>query len=147
VKKRDRSIWTSSDVLESKAFFALTVHGIRVLMIFYTKRKLKEHHHKKRSSWWEIINNGELVFTYKEAVNKWDMSRKQFVHALDDLIAKGFLEITYQGTGPGDPSTYKLCERWQAFGTEHFKSAPERRKNVSKKMGWYIYNERKNKTK
>jgi len=83
------------------------------------------------------------VFTYKEAESKWDLSKKQFRDALDDLIDKGFLEITLQGTGPGDPSTYYLSERWQAYGTKNFKPAPERRKNISKKMGWYIYNNRK----
>jgi hypothetical protein len=143
LKKKRRTTVIDNDVLYSKAYWTLKVHGIRVLTTFYMKRRMKEHNHNKRSAWWEITNNGELVFTYKEAVNKWHMSRKQFAYALDDLIAKGFLEITYQGTGPGDPSTYKLIERWQAYGTDHFKPAPERRKNVSKKMGWDLYNKRK----
>ena len=93
---------------------------------------------------WYIKNNGKLVFTYKEAVSL-GMSKKQFCKALDDLIAKGFLEITHQGTGPGEPSTYKLTERWQAYGTDHFKPAPPRRKNTSKDLGWPIYNSRKQK--
>jgi len=79
------------------------------------------------------------VFTYKEAENR-GFSRKQFRSALDELIDKGFLEITHQGTGPGEPSEYKLTERWQAFDTEHFQTAPIRRKNRSKNMGWSKYN-------
>lgn len=136
-----RSIFIDREVLDSRACNALKVHGIRVLLHFYTKRKLAKHRDSKGNDIWEIVNNGELVYTYKEAVKR-GMSRKQFRDAIDDLIAKGFLEITHQGTGPGDPSTYYLTERWQGYGTEHFKPAPERRKNVSKEMGWYRYNNR-----
>ena len=85
------------------------------------------------------------MFTYREALEKYGMVGKKFSTAIDDLVAKGFIEITYQGTGPGDPSTYFLSERWQKYGTNDFISVPERRRNMSKEMGWHIYNARKNK--
>jgi hypothetical protein len=139
---KNRPIFIDLKVIESQAFSALKRHGMRVLLLFYVKRKLKNHKDSKGNILWNITNNGELVFTYKSALKK-GFSRKQFRDALDDLIDKGFLEVTTQGTGPGDPSTYYLSEKWQAYGTRNFKPAPERRKNKSKKLGWHIYNNRK----
>ncbi len=86
------------------------------------------------------------MFTYKEALEKYKMVGKKFSGAIDDLVAKGFLEITYQGTGPGDPSRYKLIESWKNYSDKDiFKPAPARRINESKTLGWYIYNARKSK--
>ncbi len=127
------------ELIKSKAYASLKVHGLKVLLRFYTKRKMEKHKHPKRGEVWNISNNGDLVFTYKEAVQA-GMDRKQFSGALDELISKGFLEITHHGTGPGDSSTYKLTERWKIYGKEQFKPAPSRRKNTDPNMGWAKYN-------
>ncbi|MBL6992214.1 MAG: hypothetical protein ISR65_20685 [Bacteriovoracaceae bacterium] len=102
---------------------------------------MEKHKDSKGNARWTIKNNGELVFTYQEAMN-FGISKKQFCMALDELIEKGFLEITCQGTGPGQPSTYKLTERWQAYGTKDFYPARPRRKNKANNSGWAIYNDR-----
>jgi len=129
-------------MLESPAFWTLKVHSIRVLMIFMTKRVMKKYKDRKGNDAFRIENNGELVFTYEEAIRR-GLDKKQYSAALDDLIAKGFLEITRQGTGPGEPSLYKLTERWQAWDTSHFEPGPPRRKNRHPGMGWNIYNQRR----
>jgi len=141
-RKRSRTIVIEMRLTDSPAYWELKSHGIRVLFRFLEKRQLRKTKDSKGNENWVITNNGELVYTYKEATRD-GMSRNQFRNAIDDLIARGFLEINNQGTGPGDPSTYKLCERWQAYGTENFIAAPKRRKNKSKNMGWSKYNRQK----
>lgn len=138
-----RVIVIETNVIQSKAWWTLNNHAIRVLLIFYTKRKLgKKRRDSKGNMSYPIQNNGDIVFTYREALEKYGLVGKKFTRAIDDLSAKGFLEITHQGTGPGDPSTYFLSDRWQKYATKDFKSVPERRENKSKDMGWYIYNSR-----
>lgn len=138
-----KPIFIDKKIISSKAFFALKVHGLRVLFVFFTKRKLGSHRDSKGNQNWHILNNGEITFTYKEAEKK-GMSKKQFRDALDDLIAKGFLEVSHQGVGQGDSSTYKLIDNWADYGKKDFKPGPERRKNISTSRGWNIYNNRKN---
>lgn len=134
-----RTIVIESRLFNSQAFRKLKRVSHVTLMRFLQKRKMKEIKKNKRTNAWQITNNGEIVFTYKEALSL-GLSRNQFRDAIDDLIAKGFLEVTYQGAGQGDSSTYKLCERWQAYGTDNFSAAPPRRKNRSKDRGWGKYN-------
>jgi hypothetical protein len=128
-------------LLKSKAYWTLSVHAIRTYTTFLTKRRVKKHRDSKGNDHWVITNNGKITFTYKEAL-MLGMSRMQFRDAIDSLIAKGFLEITHQGTGTGDPSTFKLTERWQAYGTENFEPAKQRRRNIAKNRGWALYNTR-----
>lgn len=119
----------------SSACLSLKPHSLNVLLIFYGKRKMSSHTDGKGNTIWKITNNGEIVFPYTEAL-RHGISKKQFVATLDDLNSKGFIEFTHQGTGPGDSSTYKLCERWQAFGKNHFEPAPPRRKNTDPNFGF-----------
>jgi hypothetical protein len=140
--KNNGTIVIERNLLRSVAYKELKDRGIRVLLRFYGKRKMKKHKDSKGNERWTILNNGEIVFTYSEA-EKMGINRKQFSKTIDDLLAKGFIEITHQGTGPGTPSTYKLCERWKAYGTKDFQPAAERRKNLTPGMGWDGYNKRK----
>ncbi|MEE9166876.1 MAG: hypothetical protein V3U24_05385, partial [Candidatus Neomarinimicrobiota bacterium] len=91
-----------------------------------------------------ILNNGEIVFTYKEA-SKLELRPDQFRDALDSLIEKGFIEITHQGAGQGDPTLYYLSSRWEKWPTEDFDPVPpgcRRRKNTSGRSGWTVYHKR-----
>jgi hypothetical protein len=119
-------IFIDNNLLTSQAFNQLEGYSVRVLIWFLMKRKLSRHKDSNGNVGWRITNNGELVLTYTEA-EKRDMSRKRFSRAIKDLIGKGFLEVTRQGSGPGSPSTYLLTESWQSFGTAHFKPALDRK--------------------
>lgn len=143
--KASKPIFVDRLVLQSEAYWDLSKHGIRVLFRFYEKRKVSPHKDSKGNTYYQIINNGDLVFTYDEA-ERWGIDRKQFSKAIDDLVAKGFLEITHQGAGQGDSSTYKLTQRWQAYGTKNFDPAPPRRKNTNPNWGWNIHNLKKQKS-
>ena len=70
---------------------------------------------------WLIENNGEIVFTYTEALKKYGITKPRFRRALDELVGKGFIDITHHGGGvKGDSSTYAISERWRDYGIEKF---------------------------
>ena len=77
---------------------------------------------KSRSSGWIIRNNGEIVYPYSEAEKK-RIGRREFRNAIDELIEKGFLDITHQGSGgrSGDMTKYFIDDRWKDFGTLSFR--------------------------
>jgi hypothetical protein len=146
VKKPSKnSIWVEKRLLNSRAYSDLKTHSPKVLTWFFLKRQMVKYKDSKSNENWIIKNNGSIVFTYKEAERKRALSKKKFVCALDDLIAKGFLAVTHQGTGQNDYSRYKLTTNWKDYGTKDFKPCPQRRKNKSKNMGWAIYNARQKK--
>ena len=113
-------IMIEKDLVNSHAYGRLGSHSLKVFIWFLMKRKISRHKDSKGNTVWDIVNNGKLVFTYNEA-GKRGLSRKQFHNAIDDLIEKGFLEVTHKGTVLGDPSTFLLSENWRAYGTRHFK--------------------------
>lgn len=140
-RQKSNAVFVDRKLLSSGAFWALRVHSAKVLMRFFTKRVMSKHKDSKGNVLFRVENNGKLVFTYDEAGRK-GLSKKQFSAAIDDLIATGFIEVTKQGTGPGDPSTYRLSERWQAWGTAKFEPGKPRRKNLDPNWGWNVYNKR-----
>jgi len=135
MKKAPRVIMFERDLQTSEVFWLMSGNSLKVLLRFYGKRKMESYGKTRRNKRWEITNNGKLVFTYKEA-ESLGLSRKQFRNAIDDLISKGFLEVTFQGNGPGQPSTYKLLDRWKGYGKKDFKPGSPRRVNTSPDMGW-----------
>lgn len=79
-------------------------------------KKIKSY----RSENWQIVNNGEIVFTYSEALEK-GFTRPKFKRALDQLIELGFIDITHHGGGMNkDFSKYSISNRWKDYGTEDF---------------------------
>ncbi|MCX5671208.1 MAG: hypothetical protein NTU94_07825 [Planctomycetota bacterium] len=78
-----------------------------------------------RGERFRTINNGKLIFTYREAWKGFGLTRRIFLHALDQLIARGFIDVAKTGGGMlGDCSLYGLSERWRVFGTAEFKECP-----------------------
>lgn len=105
------------------------------MLRFYQKRQIPKRRKEqtKRSSA-EILNNGKIVFTYAEAENL-DISTSAFTRALDGLLARGFIDITYSGEGMyRSVSLYAISTRWQQFGTDTFVHK-ERRKR-GRKVGF-----------
>ena len=103
---------------------------------------------KSRSSDWIIRNNGEIVYPYSEAEKK-GIGRREFRNAIDELIEKGFLDITHQGSGgrSGDMTKYFIDDRWKDDGTPSFRSAKNpRRKDHRKGRGWSAYHAKQEKT-
>jgi len=102
----------------------------------------------KRSAEWIIKNNGDIVYPYLEAEKK-GIGRREYRNAIDELIEKGFLDITHQGSGgrSSDMSRYFIDDRWKNYGTAAFLPAKNPRKKDSRKgVGWSAYHADKKKT-
>ena len=63
---------------------------------------------------------------------------------LDTLIAKGFIDVAWSGSGgkKGDKSLYGISERWRDWGTDKFIKA-SRPKDTRKGRGFAAYWKRK----
>lgn len=116
-----------------------------VYLDFLRKRQMEQVKSSKRSVDWVIRNNGEIVYPYSEAEKK-GIGRREFCKAIDELIEKGFLDITHQGSGgrAGDMTKYFIDDRWKDHGTTAFIPAKKPRvKDRRKGRGWSAYHAKK----
>ena len=137
----DKKIWFEKDLLRSTAFRTLNKWAILVYLDFLRKRQMERVKRSKRSDDWIIKNNGEIVYPYSEAEKK-GIGRREFRNAIDELLEKGFLDITHQGSGgrSGDMTKYCIDVRWKDYGTSSFRSANNPRvKDTRKGRGWSAY--------
>ena len=116
----------------------------KVLMEFYCRRQMQKVN--KKSKRWEIINNGEIVFPYRDAQKRFknengnSISTSTFARALDELVEKGFIDIKYSGGGmEGDISKYSISDRWKKYGTPEF--VKKSRTKDTRKLGFKKKNE------
>ncbi len=140
-----KGIFLEADILNSEAFRGLSRWGLLVYLRFLQKRVVVKEKHKSRASSYRIANNGEIVFPYREAL-ALGIGERAFRNALDELIDKGFLDITRHGKGgrSGDATLYFLDTRWRDYGTERFRPPRKPRiKSTIQGRGWAAYNARK----
>ncbi len=143
-----KSIWFDNKVRRSSAYRSLSKWSMLVYLDFLSKRKMEKVKHAKRSDGWIIKNNGEIVYPYIEAEHK-GIGRREFRNAIDELIEKGFLDITHQGSGgrAGDMTRYFIDDRWKDYGKSLFRPAKNpRRKDTRKGRGWSAYHAKKEKS-
>ena len=80
----------------------------------------------------DIVNNGELVFPYRQAMKELEVRSEATIRsALDQLIDTGFVQVSEPGGPDRTPSRYSLVRDWELYGTESFK--PFKR---HKRQGW-----------
>ena len=130
-------IWIDKNLLRSEAFRSLRKWSMLVYFDFLKKRQMHEIGKPGRKEW-IIKNNGEIVYTYREAELK-GISRTQFRNTIDELMEKGFLDINQHGSGgrKKDYTTYFIDDRWQYYGTEKFRPPKNPRVKDSRKgRGW-----------
>ena len=102
----------------SSAFRELSANSIFVLFEFLYRRKMSQNGRKGR---WVITNNGEIVFPYAEADEKFKMCRSTFARSINQLVELGFIDIAHHGVGLlKDCSKYGISERWRDYGSERF---------------------------
>ncbi len=128
-KRASPNVVIEKKVFTSKAWLSLTGIAAQVLPLFLLKRQLaktgKRGHEK-----WVCTNGQELVFTYKEAREKYGITQWRFQRAIDDLIDKGFLDIAKSAGGLFKETTlYALSDRWREYGTSEFKEAFRQKRN------------------
>jgi len=136
------------NLLRSPAFRTLGKWSMLVYLDFLRKRQMEKLKSKNKSPVWIIKNNGEIVYPYVEAENK-GVGRREFRNAIDELMDKGFLDITHQGSGgrSGDMTKYLIDDRWKSYGTSSFRSAKNpRKKDARQGTGWSAFHAGKKKT-
>lgn len=135
-------IYLESDLLRSEAFNSLSKWALKVYLIFLTKRVITTVKSKDKSATRTIANNGEITFCYSEARAK-GIAEREFRNAIDELIGKGFLDLTHQGSGGKDKdmSRYTIDVRWKKWNTPEF-APPKmpRQKYTQGGRGWKVYN-------
>ena len=83
--------------------------------MFLGKRDMSRDH--------EVLNRKSITLTYLELENlfgtdafgkPWGIARGSISRGLDDLMAKGFIEVVRQGgTFKNDKTIYGLCDDWK----------------------------------
>ena len=114
-------LWIDKDLLRNDAFRSLSKWSILVYLDFLRKRKWRKLKHKSRSGSYAITNNGEITYSYQEAVRR-GISKDQFRNAIDELQQRGFLDISEYGSGGHDRKQTKFIidERWKNYGTPSY---------------------------
>ena len=126
-KKPKPGIYLEPQLLDSPAFNELNRTELRVLIHFYRKRQFPSKKGRKKRSH-EILNNGQIVFTYREAAETLGVSKSAFTRALDGLSEHGFIDIGLTGAGLYRSATkYGISTRWKRWGTPQFVELQRRR--------------------
>lgn len=113
-------VWLTPKFIESDVWINTGGIAKAVYELFKTKCTYIEKKGKVRGRWVQT-NNGELQFTYKEALTKYGISRPRFARAIDELLARGFIDIAQSGQGIYKATTlYGISERWVDYGKEGF---------------------------
>jgi len=116
-KMASRTIF-EKEMLLSKAYLNLKGTSAKVLMVFSLKKPME----RINGEWLEKKEGREISVTYGEAKQFLKLTGTRFTRAIDDLIAKGFLELKYQGGGAeGDRSMYVMSEKWKHYGVREIK--------------------------
>jgi len=119
--KKNEVIVLKQHFVKSAVWLSLSGTAKGVYLIFRTKCVIDKVNYKSKRNEVVIVNNGEIVFTYAEAVEKYGISRSRFKRAIDELIAKGFIDIAATGMGVHKVTTYyAISERWHNYGTDNF---------------------------
>ena len=126
---RSKNVVLEQRLLKSKAYRSLrTPTAYFVLGMFWTKRQMVKVGRRGREQW-SIENNGEIVFTYKEAKTRHGISCGAFRSAIDELRNKGFIDIAATGRGVYKVTTlYSISERWRLYATPEYEKPKPRRK-------------------
>ena len=126
-----KAMYVDRRMHRSPAFRKMTASSIFILLEFYSRRQVA----KIPRRGYQISNNGEILFTYAEAQNKFGISRSTFRRAIDQLVNLGFIDIAHHGGGMmKDSSQYGISERWRDYGKEEF--IKKSRKKDNRKLGY-----------
>jgi len=122
--KQNTVIVLEQRLVKSAVWISLSATAKAVYLLFRTKCKMGRPPGKPGKRDWAILNNGELVFTYREAQRKYGITASRFRRALDELIEKGFIDVDATGMGVHKVTTlYGISDRWRGYGTPTFRQA------------------------
>ena len=114
--------WVKREMCMSRAYLSLTGFAPQLLSLFLLKRDFTDNY--------ECKNCHKLTMTYAELENIFNhekqndfgnkkiagISRPRIIRAIDELLAKGFIEIVHQGGAfQQDKSIYALIDDWRIW--------------------------------
>jgi hypothetical protein len=104
--------WLETELILSTAFLSLSGFASTLLLILHTKRKFTRIG-KGKSKKYICTNCDSLNITYIEYKNSYDITPPRLTRAIDDLLAKGFLECKHTGGAcKQDKSVYAFSDQW-----------------------------------
>jgi len=108
-------------LVKSRAWLSLTGAAPQVYLLFRTKCQISKRFGKPGRHERVIVNSGRIEFTYLEAEHKYGIKPSRFRRAIDELIEKGFIDVTATGMGVHKvKSCYGIADRWPDYGTSAF---------------------------
>jgi len=117
---KSKHIYFERDLITSKAYLSLTGKSAQVLGILFCKRQFSKVRRKGKHNY-VIRNNGQIIFTGKEAAEKYGISKYQFSRALDQLVSLGFINVDPEPFNTKHCNLFTLIENWKYYGTSEFK--------------------------
>lgn len=118
-KKKSSGTWLTREMCMSRAYLSLTGFSPQLLSLFLLKRDF--------TASFECKNCHNLTMTYAKLENifnqgnrnpmnksKDGISRPRIIRAIDELLAKGFIEIVWRGGKfQKDKTIYALSDKWR----------------------------------
>ena len=115
---KTKGIYIKRDILESDAYWDLTGAAPQVYMVFRMKCVFADRTIGKRKER-IIVNNGEITYTYLEALNNHWIPKSNFLRARDQLIKVGLIEIADDG-GCHHTTKYAISNNWRNYPEQTF---------------------------
>ncbi len=115
---KTKGIYITRDILESDAYWDLSGVAPQVYMVFRMKCVFADRTIGKRKER-IIVNNGEITYTYLEALNNHWIPKSNFLRARDQLIKVGLIEIAEDG-GCHHTTKYAISNNWRNYPEQTF---------------------------
>ena len=115
---RTRGIYIERDILESDAYWDLSGAAPQIYVVFRMKCVMVNKDVGKRRIL-NIINNGEITYTFVEASDNHRIPKSTFLRARDQLIKVGFIEIAEDG-GCHHTTKYSISNNWRNYPEQTF---------------------------
>jgi len=126
-------VYIERDILESDAYWDLTGAAPQVYMVFLMKRVFSDKGFGKDKAR-IVVNNGEITYTYLEALNNHWIPKSNFLRARDQLIKVGLIEIAEDG-GCHHTTKYAISNNWRNYPEQTFER-PKSGNLVGVKTRW-----------
>lgn len=134
--KKGGGIFIERELFQSRAFLSLNKNSMKVLFALLDnrqrepERKAKDKKGNKRKP--KFSNLDRLEIPYGTLVKVYKISRSNIPAAIDELLAKGFIKISYHGGAcKHDKSTYALSDNYLLWTkhSEPFEVRPRRERH------------------
>ena len=134
-KYKSGGIYWEREVYQSEAFLSLGKNSIKILIALLDNRQ-REHESQARTKKGnkrkpQFINLDRLEVPYGMLEKVYKINRSSIPKAIDDLLAKGFVKISYHGgCYKHDKNKYAWSDNFLLWkpGVEPFETRPKREK-------------------